>query len=111
MDGPGSDLFVQTQRVMRRLDQDSQVRSVQQTRQAMINAVAETYRTEGREPDMQEIARAVDQVLAEEQPAVTPKRKVPLHMWVLGGVISIPLIVPLLRLTEAIVALLLRIFI
>lgn len=107
------DLFAQTQKVMRHLDEQGAAQSTEEQRAAMIQGVAETYRLEGREPDMEEIAAAVDKVLAEEgvkAPEPT-KRKIPLHYWVLGTVIAIPLVVPLVRLTEALVALLLRAFI
>lgn len=40
-----------------------------------------------------------------------PKKKIPLHYWVLGAIILIPFTVPLIRLTEALMMLLLRIFI
>lgn len=105
-------LFKNTQSVMRKLDEVNASRTTPTDREAMIVAVAETYRTEGREVDMAEIEQVVDQVIAEElEQQAKPRKKIPTHIWVLGAVIAIPLIVPLLRLTEALVALLLRIFI
>lgn len=38
------------------------------------------------------------------------KKKIPLHYWVLGAIVLIPFIIPLIRITEALIMLLIRIF-
>lgn len=40
----------------------------------------------------------------------TTKKKIPLHYWVLGAIVLIPLAIPLIRITEALIMLLIRIF-
>ena len=45
-----------------------------------------------------------------DQKNPTTKKKIPLHYWVLGAIVLIPLAIPLIRITEALIMLLIRIF-
>ena len=102
------DLSKQVQRAMKRLAETRQAND--QSRDIIINAIAETQQADGTEPDLDAIGEAVDQVLAETEVDVdVVKKKKPYHLWLLGGIIAIPFIVPVLRAAEALVAFLLRI--
>ncbi len=108
-----SSLFAQTQRVMLRLDEEGKGGSQENIRAAMIEGVAETYRLEGKEPNLEEIAEAVDKVLAEDrEDVVAPlKKHWPWWVWVAGGVVAIPLLIPLTRIFIRVVEVLIRVFV
>ena len=101
-------VLVQVRRAMRRMDQNT-IHSKEDMRRAIVVAVTDVYRQNGKTPDMEEIEQAVDQIMQDQDG--NPKKKIPLHYWILGGIVAIPLVVPAVRLTEAIVMVLLRVVI
>lgn len=107
-------VLVQVRRAMRRMDQNT-IHSKEDMRRAIVVAVSDVYRQNGKTPDMEEIEQAVDQIMQDQDTSKTqdgtPKKKIPLHYWILGGIVAIPLVVPAVRLTEAIVMVLLRVVI
>lgn len=103
-------LVVQVRRAMRRANLEN-LKDPSKMREVVIEAVADVYRQNGETPPMDEISNIVREVISDDELEGQPKKKIPLHYWVLGGIVAIPLAVPIIRLTEAAVMVLLRVFI
>ena len=95
------------QRVLNNMEQDARDPAAERSR--MIEAVAEIQHTTGQAVDLDRIGQEVDAVLAEHAQELLDadaaereekERKasrLPLHLWVLIGVLALPLMFPLAR--------------
>ena len=112
-------LRTRVQRVLAKMDQQAVDPAAE--RERMIQAVAEIQAASGTPVDLDEIGRAVDAVLAEqaneeraaeevkEQARDRNRKRIPAHVWILGGILMIPLLFPLGRVIGQVIGRLLRV--
>lgn len=107
------------QRVLVKMEQDEQDPASERAR--MIEAVAEIQQSMGQTVDLDRIGQEVDEVLAaharevqEAEVAAQAEKarkasRIPLHIWLLCGVLAIPLMFPLARGLAGLIARLMRV--
>lgn len=112
-------LRTSVQRVLAKMDQQTADPAAE--RERMIQAVAEIQAASGTPADLDEIGRAVDAVLAEqaneeraadeakEEVLDRNRKRIPVHVWILGGILMIPLLFPLGRVIGQVIGRLLRV--